>query len=111
IAQRASERRLDRHVQDQIEQPIDEWSEQVDILDRGVWLDFSPESDPAGRYKLAWVSPKRTRYIFTNRQGQDAFSLSGEELVAKFRGGYVNQVVADSVVDRALVEALRDPPT
>ncbi len=111
IAQRASERRLDRHVQDQIEQPIDEWSEQVDVLDRGVWLDFSPESDPAGRYKLAWVSPKRTRYIFTNRQGQDAFSLSGEELVAKFRGGHVNQVVADSVVDRALVEALRDPPT
>ncbi len=68
IAQRASERRLDRHVQDQIVQPLDEWSEQVNMLDRGVWLDFAPENEPAGRYKLAWVSPKRTRYIFTNRQ-------------------------------------------
>ena len=79
IAQRASNRRLDRHVQDQIAQPSDEWSEQVNMLDRGIWLDFAAENDPAGRYKLAWVSPKRTRYIFTNRQGQDAFSLSGEE--------------------------------
>lgn len=111
IAQRASERRLDRHVQDQIVQPVDEWSEQVDVLDRGVWLDFAPENDPSGRYKLAWVSPKRTRYIFTNRQGQDAFSLSSEELVSKFRENHVMQIVVDSVVDRALVEALRDPPT
>lgn len=110
IAQRASERRLDRHVQEQIEQPVDEWSEQVDTFDRGVWLDFAPENDPAGRYKLAWVSPKRTRFIFTNRQGQDAFSLSGDELSAKLRSGHVAQVLADSVVDRALIEALRDPP-
>lgn len=111
IAQRASERRLDRHVQDLIVQPVDEWSEQVDVLDRGVWLNFAPENDPSGRYKLAWVSPKRTRYIFTNRQGQDAFSLSSEELVSKFRENHVMQIVVDSVVDRALVEALRDPPT
>jgi hypothetical protein len=110
IAQRASNRRLDRHVQDQIAQPSDEWSEQVNMLDRGIWLDFAAENDPAGRYKLAWVSPKRTRYIFTNRQGQDAFSLSGEELTTKFRDGIAMQIVADSVVDRALVEALRDPP-
>ena len=111
IAQRASERRLDRHGQDQISQTVDEWTEQVNMLDRGIWLDFSVENDPAGRYKLAWVSPKRTRYIFTNRQGQDAFSLSGEELTTKFREGIATQIVADSVVDRALVEALRDPPT
>ena len=110
IAQRASERRLDRHVQDQNVQPMDEWSEQVSMLERGIWLDFSAENDPTGRYKLAWVSPKRTRYIFTNRQGQDAFSLSGEELTTKFREGTATQIVADSVVDRALVEALRDPP-
>ena len=111
IAQRASERLLDRHAQDQIVRPFDEWAEQVNMLDRGIWFDFSAENDPAGRYKLAWVSPKRTRYIFTNRQGQDAFSLSGEELTIKFREGIATQIVADSVVDRALVEALRDPPS
>jgi hypothetical protein len=110
IAQRASERRLDRHVQDQIEHPNGEWSKLVDTFDQGDWLEFAEELEPSGRYKLAWVSPKRSRFIFTNRQGQDAFSLSGEELVALCRLGHIHQVMAESVVDRALVEALRDPP-
>lgn len=109
IAQRASERRLNRHVQDQIEQPNDVSSQQLELLERGVWLSFVQQNDSTSRYKLAWVSPKRTRYIFTNRQGHDAFSISGEELVGKFRSGLATLIVSDSVVDRALIEALRDP--
>ncbi len=110
IAQRASERRLDRHVQERMEPPDDEWTEQVELLERGVWLDFARENTPNCRYKLAWVSPKRTRYIFTSRRGDDAFSISGEKLIIKFREGLVTKITADSIVDRALVEALRDPP-
>ncbi|AZP11183.1 DUF1631 family protein [Undibacterium parvum] len=109
IAQRASERRLNRHVQNQIDKHPDEWSQQVEVLNRGVWLNFVQANDAQARYKLAWVSPKRTRYIFTNRQGHDAFSISGEELIAKFRSGSVTQIVSDSVVDRALIDALKDP--
>ncbi|CAN5816602.1 DUF1631 domain-containing protein [soil metagenome] len=109
IAQRASERRLNKHAQDQIEQPDDLCAQQLELLERGVWLNFIQANDAIARYKLAWVSPKRTRYIFTNRQGHDAFSISGEELVGKFRSGVVTQIVSDSVVDRALIEALRDP--
>ncbi|MDO8652736.1 MAG: DUF1631 family protein [Undibacterium sp.] len=109
IAQRASERRLNRHVQDQIEQPNDVSSQQLEMLERGVWLSFVQQNDSTARYKLAWVSPKRTRYIFTNRQGHDAFSISGEELVDKFRSGLATLIISDSVVDRALIEALRDP--
>lgn len=109
IAQRASERRLNRHVQNQIDKHPDEWSQQVEVLNRGVWLNFVQQNDAQARYKLAWVSPKRTRYIFTNRQGHDAFSISGEELVAKFRAGTVTQIISDSVVDRALIDALKDP--
>ncbi|MDE2428900.1 MAG: DUF1631 family protein [Burkholderiales bacterium] len=110
IAQRASERRLNRHVQDQMEQPVDEWAQLVYTLERGVWADFTNGNGVTTRFKLAWVSPKRTRYIFTNRQGHDAFSVSSEELAAKFRNGEAMQILAGSVVDRALVEALRDPP-
>ena len=110
IAQRASERRLNRHAQDQIDQPVDEWVQMVDNMERGVWLDFTTPNGVTTRFKLAWVSPKRTRYIFTNRQGHDAFSISSEELVQKFRQGIAVQLSAESVVDRALVEALRDPP-
>lgn len=110
IAQRASERRLNRHVQDQNEQPADEWTLMLETMERGVWIDFTRTNGSTARFKLAWVSPKRTRYIFTNRQGHDSFSISSEELAHKFRDGEAVQIVADSVVDRALLEALRDPP-
>lgn len=110
IAQRASEKRLNRHVQDQIEQPVDEWARVIESLERGIWVDFTRQNGVTTRFKLAWVSPKRTRYIFTNRQGHDAFSVSSEELITQFREGRAIQIVAESVVDRALVEALRDPP-
>ena len=110
IAQRASERRLNRHVQDQIEQPVDEWARVIETMERGIWVDFTRQNGVTTRFKLAWVSPKRTRYIFTNRQGHDAFSVSSEELITQFREGNAIQIVAESVVDRALVEALRDPP-
>lgn len=110
IAQRASERRLDRHVQTRSEQTDDEWAQLANEFERGVWLHFVQPDESIARYKLAWVSPKRTRFIFTNRQGQDALSISGEELIGKLRDGMVTPIQAESVVDRALVEALRDPP-
>jgi hypothetical protein len=110
IAQRASDRRFSRHMQDQMDQTMDEWMHLVESLERGIWVDFAkPDGNPA-RFKLAWVSPKRTRYIFTNRQGHDAFSISGEELVAKFREGVASKVAVDAVVDRALAAALQDMP-
>jgi len=110
IAQRASEKRLNRHVQDQSGMFPDEWLELVESMERGMWIDFMNNSEVTTRFKLAWISPKRTRYIFTNRQGHEAFSISSEELVAQFREGNAMLVPTDAVVDRALVEALRDPP-
>lgn len=110
IAQRASEKRLNRHFVDQSEQETDEWGQMVEGLERGVWFDFTTTAGVTNRFKLAWVSPKRTRYIFTNRQGHDSFSISREELLVQLRNGDATVVSAESIVDRALVEALRDPP-
>ncbi|NDI85748.1 DUF1631 family protein [Undibacterium crateris] len=110
IAQRASEKRLNRHVLDHGDQAPDEWLQLVDELERGVWVDFTNSADVTTRFKLAWVSPKRTRYIFTSRQGHDSFSISSDELITQFRHGDAVMISASSIVDRALVEALRDPP-
>ncbi len=110
IAQRASEKRLNRQAQDQVPKESDEWEAMVDALESGVWVDFTNQADVTTRYRLAWVSPKRTRYIFSSRQGHDSFSVSADELIGKFRCGDAVKVAAHSVVDRALVEALRDPP-
>lgn len=110
IAQRASEKKLNRQVTDQSEQLPDPWLPVLDKMERGIWLDFMSSSGVINRFKLAWVSPKRTRYIFTNRKGYDSFSISSEELLAQLRTGDAVEVSASSIVDRALVEALRDPP-
>lgn len=108
IAQRASNRRLDRFVHDKQAHLDDEASKHVDELDIGMWVDFTDELDQVSRYKLAWISPKRTSFIFTNRQGAGAFSISGEELVRRCRNGDVTTVVANSLVDRAMTFALRE---
>ncbi len=110
IAQRASEKRLNRHVLDHRNQEFDEWARAIDEMERGTLVDFHNQQGTTTRFKLAWVSPKRTRYIFTNRQGHDAFSISSEELMNKFKTSVATQVPAESLIDRALVEALRDPP-
>lgn len=110
IAQRASEKRLNRHVLDHRNQEFDEWARAIDDMERGTLVDFHNQQGTTTRFKLAWVSPKRTRYIFTNRQGHDAFSISSEELINKFKTAMATQVPAESLIDRALVEALRDPP-
>ena len=111
IAQRASEKRLNRHVSAHTHDDLpDECLQMVEAMERGVWLDFSRGAGVRTRYKLAWVSPKRSRYIFSNRQGHDSFSISSNELVAKLRNGDAVPISLESLVDRALVEALRDPP-
>ncbi len=110
IAQRASEKRLNRHVLDHRNQEFDEWARAIDDMERGTLIDFHNQQGTTTRFKLAWVSPKRTRYIFTNRQGHDDFSFSSEELINKFKTAMATQVPAESLIDRALVEALRDPP-
>ncbi|MFZ6816933.1 DUF1631 family protein [Undibacterium sp. Ji22W] len=108
IAQRASNRRLDRFVQGKVAQADDDATKQVATLERGMWLDFSEEDEQITRYKLAWVSPKRSSFIFANRQGDQAFSISVADLETKYRSGTVNTIQANSLVDRALTYALKD---
>jgi uncharacterized protein YqfA (UPF0365 family) len=51
-------------------------------------------------YPLYFYKPSGTRFVFISR----------EELLAQLRNGDATIVSAESIVDRALVEALRDPP-
>ncbi|MBC3875612.1 DUF1631 family protein [Undibacterium flavidum] len=108
IAQRASNRRLDRFVQEKVAQTDDEATKQVAALERGMWLDFNDEDEQITRYKLAWISPKRSSFIFASRQGDQAFSISIADLEARYRSGTVNTIQANSLVDRALTYALKD---
>src|SRR6185312_13534291 len=67
------------------EAPQDRFAEIAATLDRGMWVEFEGEDGQLAFAKLAWVSPLRGTYLFTNRQGQKAVSLSADELAERFR--------------------------
>ena len=72
----------------------------------GTWLGFSKE----GRVihaRLTWVSPLRTKYLFTSRSRARAFVYTPEELAYEFGAGKVALVVEPvPLFDRAVSAAL-----
>jgi PAS domain-containing protein len=71
-------------------------------LARGTWIEFAQDGGALVSSKLAWISPLRGNYLFTNRQGRQAFSLSREELAERFRNDLARPVEAEPLLDRAL---------
>ena len=58
--------------------------------------------------KLAWISPLRGNYLFTNRQGQRALSMTAEDLAAQFRGNRARLVEAEPLIDRAFSRVMSE---
>ncbi|MBA5637553.1 DUF1631 family protein [Duganella sp. LX20W] len=109
-AQRATERRLELQAKAAAEPPPpppdDDATIEVDSLARGMWLGFTQEDGSQRKVKLAWISPLRTLYIFSTAARQEAFSMSGEQLVKHFRDNTVQLIRADGVVSVALSQVL-----
>lgn len=53
----------------------------------GLWFDFLAEGQTHVRCRLSWVSPMRTRFLCTNRDGFDAFVRSEREVTGMLRLG------------------------
>lgn len=79
----------------------DQFLEIAQSLDRGMWIEFEAEDGQLAFAKLAWISPLRGTYLFTNRQGQKALSMTAEELAERFRTDQARLVEAEPLVDRA----------
>ena len=75
-------------------------------LERGMWVEFEGEDGQLAFAKLAWVSPLRGTYLFTNRQGQKAVSLTADELAERFRNDRARLVEAEPLVDRAFTSMI-----
>ncbi|MFZ3126396.1 MAG: DUF1631 family protein, partial [Rhodoferax sp.] len=54
------------------------------------------------RSRLSWISPMRTRLLFTNREGFDAFVRSEREVAAMLRLGRLRVLDQEPIVARAL---------
>jgi Protein of unknown function (DUF1631) len=84
----------------------DEYLEIARSLERGMWVEFEGEDGQLAFAKLAWVSPLRGTYLFTNRQGQKAMSMTADELAERFRADRARPVEAEPLVDRAMTSVI-----
>lgn len=72
----------------------------------GTWLSFTKEGLTINA-RLTWVSPLRTKYLFTSRSKARAFVYTPEELAYEFGAGKINLVVEPvPLFDRAVSAAL-----
>jgi len=74
----------------------------VKNMKRGAWIELEQDNGEPMRAKLAWVSPLRGIYLFTNRLGQRAISINAQGLANKFREGRVRLVDNVPLMDRAV---------
>ncbi len=77
-------------------------SRMVATLVRGSWIEFANDKNVWVRSKLAWVSPLRGNYLFTNRQGYKALAVSRDELIERFRANRARLVDIEPLMDRAI---------
>ncbi|MDK2125523.1 DUF1631 domain-containing protein [Parachitinimonas caeni] len=89
---------------------MDKYSDYNDVvanqLKRGTWVEFSDGDGELHRMKLAWVSPMKSRFLFTNRQGQNGQEYTLAELVGKFRSDEVRIIESAASVERAVSDMI-----
>ncbi|HTL25577.1 MAG TPA: DUF1631 family protein [Burkholderiales bacterium] len=56
---------------------------------KGSWVEFRPKEEGAEprTAKVLFVSPKKTRYLFSDRRGKDILELTRAEIVRRLRSG------------------------
>ena len=80
----------------------DAFDAQVQSFKRGMWFDVMLEAGTQIRCRLSWVSPMRTRLLFTNREGYDAFVRSEREVASMLRAGAMRLLDHEAIVGRAI---------
>jgi hypothetical protein len=71
-------------------------------MQRGAWIEYLQDDGAPMRAKLFWISPLKGLYLFTNRLGQRAISITAEGLERKLRSGEVRIVDEIPLVERAV---------
>ena len=71
-----------------------------------MWVEFREDDDTVRKVKLAWVSPRRTLFIFSTGARQEAFSMPADKLTDALRDGKATLIGLEGVVGRALSEAV-----
>ncbi|OGB28441.1 MAG: hypothetical protein A3F78_00415 [Burkholderiales bacterium RIFCSPLOWO2_12_FULL_61_40] len=99
---------LDQRRADKRIGAVDAFDDMVQTFTRGLWFDFMEDPATQHRCLLSWVSPLRTRLLFTNREGFEAFVRSEREVAALLRRGLLKVVDQEPIVSRAIGRILSD---
>lgn len=106
VAQRASEHRFNMREKELRTQPVDQFVHIVNGMAVDDWVQFTRSNEQKVKYCLSWISPKRSRYVFSNRQGDAPLIFSADELAQSLRGGHTILMPLAPIVGRALNVAL-----
>lgn len=87
---------------------MDAFDADAQLLTRGVWFEKVSADKPPFRCRLSWVSPLRTRFLFTNREGFDAFVLSEREVATMLRRHELHMLDQAPIIERALNRLMAD---
>ncbi len=98
----AAMKQLDQRRSGKLAGVVDEFDVQAKSFTRGLWFDFTLDKNTQHRCRLSWVSPMRTRLLFTNRDGFDAFVRSEREVAALLRHRRLKVLDQEPIVSRAL---------
>ena len=87
-------------------------------MEIGAWVQFRPKdaAEEARTAKVMFVSPKKTRYLFSDRRGQNVLELTRAEIVRRLRSGEAVRLEAEPkepLFDRimgGLVDKLKSQP-
>ena len=71
-------------------------------LKPGIWVEFCHDGAETMQAKLKWISPLKSAYLFTDRQGKRAATMPLEKLEAAFRIGSVRIIDELPLLDRAV---------
>ncbi|WP_164084936.1 DUF1631 family protein [Pseudazoarcus pumilus] len=78
----------------------------LDELHRGDWVEIALEAGQRRAVRLSWVSPARTLFLFTNRQGARALALTRGELARRFERGEALLIDDEPLMDRLVADVL-----
>lgn len=91
-------------IEEEVHEKIAErWMQST--LRRGEWVEVELD-DSVQQMKLAWISPYKAVYLFTNRFGGNALSVSQEDLNRYLADGKVRRIEASSFSERAVSNVL-----
>jgi hypothetical protein len=101
---------LDQRRAGKLAGQADEYDAMAQSMTRGTWFDFARDDGGSHRCRLSWVSPMRTRLLFTNRDGFDAFVRSEREVAALLREGRLAMIDQVPIVSRAIDKLMAGGP-